>query len=820
LEAGLVEFVPEEEERDWLRPRLAVLLGVGASSALAREDLFAAWTTFLERVGGGEPVVFVIDDAQHADDGLLDFLDHLLDTARSGIFVLALARPELLARRPALGGRRATVVRLDALDDAAMTTLIDGLVSGLPEAVRSALVARAEGVPLFAVETVRALIDRDAVLPFEGRYVAADGIDSALDAIGAPASLHALVAARLDALTATERIVIADASVLGLVFTVDGLTALTPEGIDVVEVLAALRRKEIVSIETDRFAADRGNYRFVQSVVRQVAYSTQSRRDRKARHVAAANYLSIVPEVGDDQATVIAQHLLDALDASSTTDPDVADLAGRASALLERAAQRTRSLGSPSEALRLTISALAHTEDPTDRARLHLLAAECAADAAQYDQAIEHAASATTGYDDLDDPVRAGVAAGVHAFSLVQLRDAAGALAIGQPRWDSLVHAPDSELALLRLARPLAAAYTSRGDKDQAEFFNKRRLFLAEAVDSPDDLTAALVNLGTAYGLAGAPKAGLVMVRGAAGIDRERSRPANLANTLSNMTSMLFSRDVRQALDTGREGLEVARRSGVRSAIDFAGLNYALALWTVGHLRDAVTVLLQTAEGATDVSIDIAGRVMWRWLGDAMGELPPLPSNFDAEPPPFEDPSDLAWFGSLALASRAPDPPRELPANAEELLQHILDAGGLGDDFVHLWPPLVSAALAAGDADLAERLTEPARVARPGVVPTLVLAHHHRFNALIGAARGVDPAEIERDFQAGLDGMLGFGAVGLAARVEEEYGRWLLTQHRQTEAALAFDHVRTVYTEIGAEGWLRVLEASQPSAVPGSVPSP
>ncbi len=819
LEAGLVEYVAEPEERDWLRPRLAVLLGAGPSSSLAREDLFAAWTTFLERVGAGDPVVFVIDDAQHADDGLLDFLDHLLDTARAGIFVVALARPELLAGRPALGGRRATVVHLDALDDPAMSTLIDGLVSGLPEPVRSALVARAEGVPLFAVETVRALIDRDAVVPVEGRYVAAEGIDSALDAIGAPASLHALVAARLDALTATERIVVADASVLGLVFTLDGLAALTPDGIDVLDVLAALRRKEIISIETDRFAADRGNYRFVQSVVRQVAYSTQSRRDRKARHVAAADHLSALPDVGDDHATVIAQHLLDALDASSTTDPDIPDLAARASALLERAAHRTRSLGSPSEALRLTTTALAHNENLTDLARLNQLAAECALDAGQYDQAIVHAAHATAGYDELDDPVRAGVAAGVHALSMMRLRDSAGALAIGQPRWDALSELPDSESALLSLARPLAAAYASRGDADRSEFFNKRRLFLAEAVNSPADLSAALGNLGTAYGVAGAPQAALVLLRGAAVIDREHSRPTDLAFTLSNLTSMLFSRDLRQALDTGRESLEVARRSGVRMTIDFAGVNYSLALWTAGELREVATVLVQTAEGVTDPSIEVSIRVMWRWLNAAMGDLGSLHSNFDGDLPAFEDESDLAWLGSLAFAGGTVEDPPDLASSAEQLLQHILGAGGLGDDFVHLWPPLVSAALAAGDTDLAERLIEPVTATRPGVVATPVRAHHHRFKALIGAARGADPNEIESDFQAGINGMLEFGAVGLAARIEEEYGRWLLTQHRATEAALALDHVRAVYTEIGADGWLRDLEAIQPSAVSGSVPS-
>ena len=296
LDSGLADYVTDAGERDWLRPRLAVLLGAGAGASFAREDLFAAWTAFLERLAGDDAsVVLVLDDAQHADDGLLDFLDHLLATARAPVFVLALARPELLARRPALGGRRATIVRLEPLDDAAMMTLVDGLVVDLSPETRTALVERAEGVPLFAVETVRALIDRDLVIPRDGRYVTADNVVLDLDAIGAPATLQALVAARLDALGPEERRVVADAAVLGLTFTRDGLLALgsTPQTLDVV--LAGLRRREILTVQTDRFTAERGQYRFVQSVVRQVAYATLSRRDRKTRHLAAADHLAASP---------------------------------------------------------------------------------------------------------------------------------------------------------------------------------------------------------------------------------------------------------------------------------------------------------------------------------------------------------------------------------------------------------------------------------------------------------------------------------------------------------------------------------------------
>ena len=125
-------------------------------------------------------------------------------------------------------------------------------MAGLPAVPRAALVDRAEGIPLFAVETVRALIDRDLVIPREGRYVPADGADLDLDVIGAPASLQALVAARLDALTPAERKVVTDASVLGVSFTVEGLLALGTGVEDIESVLESLRRKEIVMVQTDR----------------------------------------------------------------------------------------------------------------------------------------------------------------------------------------------------------------------------------------------------------------------------------------------------------------------------------------------------------------------------------------------------------------------------------------------------------------------------------------------------------------------------------------------------------------------------------------
>ncbi|MDT4915716.1 MAG: hypothetical protein QOH89_416, partial [Pseudonocardiales bacterium] len=84
LAARLPEFVPDEAEQGYVGPRLARLLGVaypGADNTLGREELFAGWRLFFERLADVSPVILLIEDAQHADPALLDFLDHLVDWA-------------------------------------------------------------------------------------------------------------------------------------------------------------------------------------------------------------------------------------------------------------------------------------------------------------------------------------------------------------------------------------------------------------------------------------------------------------------------------------------------------------------------------------------------------------------------------------------------------------------------------------------------------------------------------------------------------------------------------------------------------------------
>ena len=141
----------------------------------------------------------VFEDLQWADPGLIDFVESILKWSRNHpLMVITLARPELMDRRPnwGAGQRSFTSLHLEPLSDRAMGELLDGFVQGLPGEVSAKLLERAEGVPLYAVETVRMLVDRGVLLERDGAYSVAGELGS----LEIPETLQALIASRLDAL--------------------------------------------------------------------------------------------------------------------------------------------------------------------------------------------------------------------------------------------------------------------------------------------------------------------------------------------------------------------------------------------------------------------------------------------------------------------------------------------------------------------------------------------------------------------------------------------------------------------------------------------
>ena len=810
LEAGLIRYVPDATEQAWLRPRIGALLGIGSVGTFPREDLFGAWATFLERVGEGtHPVVLVIDDAQNADEGLLQFVEHLLSVGSFPCFVVLLTRPGLLENHPSLAtNRRATVVHLPVLNARDISELLGGLVAGLPDEVRATLVERSEGVPLFAVETVRSLIDRDLVIPRGGQYVLADAQALDLDSIAAPATLQALIAARLDGLSTVQRRVVSQASVLGSSFRKEAIAGLCGDVPDLDDVLSSLVRLQILSQESSRLSAEFGQYQFVQSVVRQVAYATLSRRDRKATHLAVIGQFEASRESAGDLSPIIAQHYLDAIEAVPG-DPDVEALKSAAITELWRAAARARSLGAPAEAAGHLSIALAHANDRVTRAGLDSDLAIALNDAGKYAEAVDHALRATEAYDDLGDPVAAGRAAAAHALALsLGVGDNAQAMSVAEPRWEALLDRKDATLALLDLSRALCNAGVRL--KVDIRDVLEARIKLAERTGDVGELADSLTGLSVRYGNSGAFTLAGVLLEAAVNLARTHHQPVALARALMNLTVQRMIDDLDKAIEVGHEAVSVARGTGVSVWISYSEINLLLALWDRGSWAETEEIVGNQSQ-ADNVNQLVAAVVVGS-ISSARGLPWSLPWA-DGDTPIGDDASDVAWLSfAQSLQSRA-------RGNLEQGVQLGLDAtekmyelSGTWDDCTRMWPTAVEMALEAGEDKALTRLLDLVDGESNGPVSPGMRIHRKRVAGLMAIRDAASPEIVETTLREAIEEFEQWGAMPYRARTQAELGAWLVGQGRAGEAAPLLDNARAVFTQLGATAWLQKLESQRTTA--------
>ena len=455
LAATVAEFVPDEGERRRIEPALRSLLGIGDAPPGGREELFAAWRTFFERISLQGTTVLVFEDLQWADAGLLDFIDHVLEWSIGyPILVVTLARPDLIERRPDWGaGRRNFVaLALQPLSDDAMRELLDGLVPGLPSSAVRTILQRADGIPLYAVETIRMLVE-------DGKLAEADGAYEVTDDLGElqiPDTLHALIAARLDAVDPSDRALLQDGAVLGQTFSVAALAALTGEPEASLEPrLRALVHREILQLDTDPRSPERGQYGFTQALVREVAYSTLAKRDRRTRHLAAARYYE---SLGDEAAAgVLAMHYVDAYEAA----PEGAEgeaVATQARIALRAAADRATALGSHESALAYLERARAVTSDPSEEAALLESLGTEAREAGRHEAAIKSFTEAVGRHralGDLRSAARATTGLAIAQYAVGRFAEPLALLEAAEPEVAHLAPDPvvvDLWIALARLA--------------------------------------------------------------------------------------------------------------------------------------------------------------------------------------------------------------------------------------------------------------------------------------------------------------------------------------------------------------------------------
>jgi class 3 adenylate cyclase/tetratricopeptide (TPR) repeat protein len=560
LRATLEQYIPDEKDRRWVEPRIAGLLGLEALPSERREELFAAWRMFFERLAEQLPVVMGFWDSQWADQGTLDFVEHLLNWSRSSpILVLAEARPELFERRPDWGRsqRASALIHLGPLAEEDMTRLLRGLVPDLPPEPLRRIVDRADGVPLYVVETLRMLVDRRVLVPKgEHLVLAAD-----LPELAIPETLQALIAARLDALPERERTLLTRASVLGVSFAMPSLAAVAGMPRDAVdELTAALVRRELLVLDADARSPERGLYRFVQGVVREVAYQSLARRNRQAIHLAAARHLETLAD--GEHAGVLANHYLAAYRAAPA-GAEANALAAQARVALRAAAERAASLHDLAGSLSYLEQAIDVTPDAGEQAPLRERALVVAGNFAQFDRAHEHAEAAVRIYADRGDRLgelraRARQASVYHMehheqLAITTLRDLI-ASAADLP--------PSGEIADVQ--SELARALMLSGASAESVAWTDQVLEHPE-VAAPRVIMEALITKGTALTNVGRVVEAEALLRGAVAIaDAQGNLDASLRGR-NNLRVVVQWIDLAQALVLATEVLELARRYGIRA---------------------------------------------------------------------------------------------------------------------------------------------------------------------------------------------------------------------------------------------------------------
>ena len=811
LRATLEQHLPDGDERCWVEPRLAHLLGLEEGAVGDQENLFSAWRILFERLAEESPTILVFEDLQWADAGLLDFLEYLLEWSRGhALFVLALARPEFADKRPTwgTGKRSSSQLYLEPLPPQAMSDLLTGLVPGLPDDLRQRILERAEGVPLYAVETVRMLLDR-GLLAREGNAYRPTG---QVETLEVPETLHALVAARLDGLAAEERRLVQDGSVLGKTFTKQGLIAVTglrdPE---LEPLLASLLRKEILSVQADPRSPERGQYAFLQDIVKRVAYETLSKKERKTKHLAAAEFLASAWSAEEDEIVeVVATHYLDAYDAARDA-PDAEEIRGKALEMLVRAGERAASLAANAEAQRSFDRAAELTDDPLVEAELHERAGVTAYAGARADEAAGRFERAIALFEAAGADRSAARVSARHAEILWDR----GRLEQGLESMDRAFHVlsqdePNPDLAAL--AAQIGRFMFFHGDHVLALERTETALDMAEALSLPEVLSNGLNTKAIILISHERPREGLTLMRFALEVATENDKPSAALRAYYNLADSLARLDrFEEAVSAAREGLALARRVGNRYwEWSFAAQGYpffALGLWDEElELREQLP-----EDDWTQARLAFAGLptplvplfVHRGRIGEAdelMDMLAELATSDDIQ----ERIQSQSGMARLHLAHGRPG---DALASAEAGLGERSSIGISSESIKEAFVTAVEAALELDDVAKAEELIAIVDALPPGRSPQFLQAHSSRFRARLASRRG-DREEAERLFKraTGLFRELSI-PLYLAVTLLEQ-AEWLIGQDRRDDAELPLADARELFERLGAEPWLERVDAN------------
>jgi class 3 adenylate cyclase/tetratricopeptide (TPR) repeat protein len=514
LRAGFEKLVDSEgsggdaeESPERLAATLARPLGIevpgefadgaeGGDPQQVRSRLFSAVRTLVEAASREHPVVFAIEDIHWADEGMLDLIEYLARWVRGPVLMVCLARDELLDRRPGWGGgrRNATTIALEPLEPSGARELVNALLPEGAEAIEDALVAqvaeRSGGNPLFAEEMVNRILE--------------EGVSGEASL---PETVHAVLAARLDALDARERSLLQSASVVGQTFWEGSVAA----GRDAHDVLGSLADKDmIVATAGSRLTGER-EYAFKHVLIRDVAYSTLPKTVRARKHAEVATFIE--DRAADRTEAVIAMvadHLGRAAEigADAGLEPsELHEVRTRAHQALETAGDVAAGLYSNQEALTHYKAALRLDGDddcdhPDARARIAEKYGDVALRLGRVDKAVDLWQRCLDYHRGEEDLERVGDLHRKIGAGLWNKGDREGSISHYQRGIDLLKDGPPC-IELVRLYEEAASLYMHTGDNMLAIYASEKALRLAERLEEAAAASRAHGIFGRVFGRIG-----------------------------------------------------------------------------------------------------------------------------------------------------------------------------------------------------------------------------------------------------------------------------------------------------------------------------
>jgi len=623
---------------------------------------------------------------------------------------------------------------------------VDALVPGMPPAARAKITGQAQGVPLFAVETVRALIDRDVVQPAEGVYRLVGDVGD----LAVPDSLHALLAARLDALDPGVRRLVTDAAVLGTSFPAEALIAVSGQDERTVRAaLAELVHREVLAVSADPLSPERGSYQFAQQMLRQVAYDTLSRRDRKTRHLKVAAHLrAAFAGDGEEVADVIARHYLDALHAAPE-DPDASQIRAEAIAARIRAAERAERTGALAQAVtsyasaaELTSAEAGRPEGQLEAARLWERAAAAAADVGDYATAVRHADQARGSYQEGGQDRAAARAQAVAGLALRLWGH--NAEAREQLTAAMAVLRADPDRDTVSALEELAAVAVFSGSADAGQL-SADALALGQDLDVDAGLLGRLfVTRGVYHGLTGRRPAAIAYLREGARLATQAGDTLTLGRALSNLSHALGCVDPAAAAEAARTAAGHVRRAGARDYLAFTIFNLGQALMMLGDWDAAEAELTQAADadGLAGNEIIVSHQAeLTAMRGDAdraQTMLATLPDMRASQEPQAQ--AQVSVVEAFTEAARRR--PEAALRHARTALAHAGAVGVSHDALRWAWPLAVRTAWDLGDTQAVREQLAMIDALQPGQLTPMLRAERDLARALLASENSENADEL------------------------------------------------------------------------------